>query len=386
MRPVASFLLFTLLGCAHLGPGAGARVDVLVIAPHPDDEVLLAAGVLGRAVREGRRAEVVLVTNGDRGCGRDGTQRQAESIDALAALGVAESAVHFLGYPDGHLSALGPSPLPAVERRLPDGTCGTGQTTWASRGADGRDEHRARTGAPATWTAEHLTGDLAALLARLRPRHVYLPHPLDEHPDHAMTYVYFRRALDRLPEAPLVHRGVVHAGACWPSDCATFYAPGEALPPLPAPLAAYAPPERLEVDAAWKLGLITRYRSQTGPAPTGDWLASFARRDEAFFPESYQRLGGRWVRAPLEETRVLAVVEGPGPLHEGVRVHGEPGVVRLVGEGGVEWARFARPPGALTLRIDPAPAAWEWSLFGPDGLIGVAVVPRSAASPAATSR
>lgn len=268
-------------------------VDVLIIAPHPDDEVLLAAGVMERAVKEGRRVAVILVTNGDYTCERDGYLRQAESVAALSSLGVPVGDVHFLGYPDGALSRLGRDPLGPMEHRDHAGRCIGRANTYVDRRAGHLDEHTARTGRPAEWTAEALTGDLEALLGRLKPREVYLPHGIDTHPDHAMTYVFFRRALDRMAETPaVVHRGIVHAGECWPSDCLHFLTPEAPTPPLPEPLAGYLPSERLPVDAQGKLMAISQYASQVSP-----WLGSFARRDEVFYPERYVRKAGRWVRA-----------------------------------------------------------------------------------------
>jgi len=288
-RSRAEFLLALLLlsACVRV-PTERQGVEVLVIAPHPDDEVLLAAGVMARAVREGRRVAVIIVTNGDYSCERDGYLREAESIAALEVLGVKQADVHFLGYPDGALSALSATPLAPMEHRDATGQCVARTGTYADRHAGRLDEHTARTGKPAEWTAEALTGDLAALIERLEPNEVYLPHEIDEHSDHAMTYVYFRKALDRLTRAPsIVHRGVVHAGECWPSDCVKYFTPELPTPPLPG---ALQPTERVAVDPLLKLAAIQKYTSQLSP-----WLTSFARKDEVFFPERYVREGNRWV-------------------------------------------------------------------------------------------
>lgn len=276
-----------------------AAVDVLVIAPHPDDEVLLAAGVMERAVREGRKVAVIIVTNGDYSCERDGYLREAESIAALRTLGVNETNVHFLGYPDGALAKLSPTPLPPMDHRDATGQCVARTGTYADRAAGRLDEHTARTGHPAEWTSDALTGDLHALLLRLAPTEVYLPHAIDEHPDHSMTYVYFRRALDLLSVAPaVVHRGVVHAGECWPSDCQRYFTPELPTPPLPR--TSSEPIERVSVDPFRKLAAIEKYTSQLSP-----WLTSFARKDETFFPETYVRERDRWVGVPKSKAPSL---------------------------------------------------------------------------------
>jgi LmbE family N-acetylglucosaminyl deacetylase len=292
-------------------PARDEAVEVLVVAPHPDDEVLIAGGVLARARKEGKRVAVVVVTNGDFTCERDGNVRQDETIAALASLGVAEDDVIFLGYPDGWLVDLGAAPLPPLARKMADGTCAKTGGTYAHRGAHRRDEHSARTGSPAPYTADALEEDLAAVLERVRPRDVYVTHPIDTHPDHAATYEYLRRALDRTNVTPpRIHRAIVHAGPCWPNGrsrdlpCPPVVVdPHAPWMPLPDPFGAYTPRELLPVvDPDAKLRAVGAYRSQFGDDPAHDWLLTFARAEEAFFPETLvddTSHPHRRVRAPL---------------------------------------------------------------------------------------
>jgi LmbE family N-acetylglucosaminyl deacetylase len=273
------------LSCIGRTAARAPGVDVLVIAPHPDDEVLMAGGVMAQAVRRGERVAVVLVTNGDLSCERDGNVRQAETIAALAAIGVGEENVRFLGYPDGHLAELSTTPL-EIERVGPDGRCARAATTWATRG-------KPRSGAPASLTSIALTDDLASVLGELRPRDVYLPHGFDLHPDHAMTYAFFRRALDLVDVAPRqTRRSIIHAPGCWPAtECERPLQLEAPMPPIPS---GAMPDERVAIDARLKLSWIGRYRSQLEGPLEQDWLASFARTDEVFFVETYVREGSRW--------------------------------------------------------------------------------------------
>lgn len=242
----------------------------------------MAAGVIDRAVKQGLRVEVVLVTNGDFTCKRDGRVRRAETLTALASLGVDESHVHFLGYPDGHLHELTVEPLPPIERISPTGACVRSNEVW---------------GGTKTITSTALTDDLTALLDRLRPADVYLPHGIDTHRDHAATAVFFRRAIDRLGFSTRAHRSVVHQRGepCWPGSCEAPYQPKAEMPPLPFPLDRYTANERLPVDAVWKLRLISAYPSQLDAPLEKDWLAGFARTNEVFFTERYVKRDGRMV-------------------------------------------------------------------------------------------
>jgi LmbE family N-acetylglucosaminyl deacetylase len=265
-----------------------------VLAPHPDDEVLIASELLRAAVHRHRPHTVLVMTNGDLSCDRDGHARQRETLAALAELGVLERDVRFLGYPDGWLDALGPEPFGPVPRRSADGSCGVGDHTYASHGVGGVDLHTARTGAPGAYVASGPVDDLAWLLARERPTEIVTTHGIDTHPDHAMTYAYLRRAIERTGIATRVLRAVVHQGPCWPN--------GNGLPPCPdvrltqgtpfpsfaPPLDRYAPGLRITSADGGVLAraAIAHYTTQLGsPNAEESWLSAFARTDEIFWPE-----------------------------------------------------------------------------------------------------
>lgn len=80
-------------------------LSVLVIAPHPDDEVLACGGTLALLRQRNCRVHVVVVTDGARGDPLNYSEedvairRAEESRSALRRLGIED--VHFLGYPDG---------------------------------------------------------------------------------------------------------------------------------------------------------------------------------------------------------------------------------------------------------------------------------------------
>ena len=85
--------------------GPSARGAVLILLAHQDDEI--AFSQLIAVVREqGRPVRVVYLTNGGAGP-QAPARRAAESVRALAALGVPRSEVRFLGtdlsIPDGEL-------------------------------------------------------------------------------------------------------------------------------------------------------------------------------------------------------------------------------------------------------------------------------------------
>lgn len=80
---------------------------LLVLAPHPDDEVIGCGGLLAQHLREGRSVRIVVATDGAQG--GDAAVRQEESRRALEVLGklagsTSTPALKFLGHADRALS------------------------------------------------------------------------------------------------------------------------------------------------------------------------------------------------------------------------------------------------------------------------------------------
>lgn len=119
-------------------PLEGERV--LVIAPHPDDEVIGCGGALARLARERREVHVLVLTDGAAGVDRpspgDVEKRERESRAGLAILGVRPP--EFLRLPDRQLGDHSAEVAEAIRQRLD----------------------------------------------RLRPDLLLVPSPLDLHPDH----------------------------------------------------------------------------------------------------------------------------------------------------------------------------------------------------------
>jgi LmbE family N-acetylglucosaminyl deacetylase len=338
---------------------------LLVVAPHPDDEVLMAGGTVAQWVAKGRQVEVVVITNGDLGCQRNGWRRQRESIAALRQLGLAEAHVHFLGYPDGALDQLGPTPLPPRPRRDAHGRCvfATGSYGWA--GEAHQEEHRRRTGQPAPYTDAALQEDLESVLKRFVPTVVVVPHDVDEHPDHVATTVWVRRALASSGMQPTLWRAMVHAGPVWPHTAqGPAFAPAQLLPPLPPPLDGYAPTLRWPIDVQVKTAALLAYQSQfDAPFPL-DWLASFAKAEEAFFIE------------PPNAWRH----ENVGPLPQ---LEWHAGQAHLkVGRG--VWRSWPAPQ-PLRAAVRQVGGYVEVGVFGKAGWVGEAIVPAMLWQPAQAS-
>lgn len=89
---------------------------VVIVAPHPDDEVIGCGGLIARLVARGNAPHIVALTGGEgshRGCcklpaGDIKQARRGLTRQALQILGVPAQNLHELDFPDGGISAQSP--------------------------------------------------------------------------------------------------------------------------------------------------------------------------------------------------------------------------------------------------------------------------------------
>jgi LmbE family N-acetylglucosaminyl deacetylase len=127
-------------------------MNVLVIAPHPDDECIGCGGTICRHVERGDKVSAVFLTSGELGLKHLAKEeawriREKEARRAGKILGLAE--LHFLRRRDWFLSE----------------------------------------------EVEPAAADLAPILERLKPELIYLPHENEWHPDHKASLSIVRAVL-----------------------------------------------------------------------------------------------------------------------------------------------------------------------------------------------
>jgi len=200
----------------------------LFVSPHDDDLCVGAGMLIQAAVQAQVDVHVLVVTDGCMGyCREDQAEgiveiRRRETLESFSILGVPESNVTYIGYPDGGL-------VPYIGRRL------------ARTGEQGLEGHVG------------LQNAFTYYLRKFRPSRVFVPTHTDLHPDHQITNSELMISL-------------FHAsGAIWPEL-------GPPLKPFPklGELAVYcdfSEPPNLEIigdDRAFqtKLAGIEAYRSQ----------------------------------------------------------------------------------------------------------------------------
>jgi len=219
---------------------SGSRI--LVVSPHPDDEVLATGGLIKQALDEHRRVKVVIILSGESGkrlamkifggggpfadCRKVAAMRVAESEAAARKLGVPASDLLFLGYPDGCLNTLW-------------------NTDWdysmLHRGLNGCDRSpypfAYEKGAP--YCGQNVVKNLSSVIRDFKPTTVVYPSAQDAHHDHWAANAFVQYTLARLRYRANEYTYLVHTRD-FPDPEA--YDPGDKL----------LPPRELGGGAAWR--------------------------------------------------------------------------------------------------------------------------------------
>jgi len=220
-------------------------VDALIIAPHPDDEALMSAGIIYRYVKQKREIRVVIITNGDAEGSVAGLRRQAETVNAMAMLGLREEDIIFLGYPDQGLFEIVRA---SDEGKVFTSVDGLRSETFGEHGLGKKDWHSFQFGTSAKYTKGNLVSDLLLVMKMYPPRDIFTTAAEDVHPDHSSTYLLVEGILQQfhLKDVKL-HKTIIHNTV------------GDG--PWPNPAEDSGVPERFEPESRFLLPPISRNTS-----------------------------------------------------------------------------------------------------------------------------
>ncbi|MCX5704838.1 MAG: PIG-L family deacetylase [Candidatus Omnitrophica bacterium] len=267
---------------------------ILILAPHPDDEVLGCAGVIQAALKAGAEVRVAFLTNGEHNelafivfkkkiplqqkeFINLGEVRRSESEKSAKLLGLKESDLIFLGYPDfGTFTIF--SRYWETDRPY---------KTILTRISKVPYKNNLSFGAP--YVGESILNDLKKVFTSYKPNKIFVSHPADVNGDHRALYLFLKVALLDLAKdgsKPAVYPYLVHCVG-WPLP--RHYHPELELTPAG---------KFLESDLDWsslsltkdrvenKYKAILMHKSQT--ASSAFYLLSFIRKNELFsdYPEA----------------------------------------------------------------------------------------------------
>ncbi|HSB96067.1 MAG TPA: PIG-L family deacetylase [Spongiibacteraceae bacterium] len=233
------------LGCLlALHASLSSAAGLLVVAPHPDDDLLIAAGVIANAKARGDQVKVVFVTNGDFNGETSGLLREGEAVNAQLYLGTSEDDLIFLGYPDGGLTTMANGYPNATDAYWGPNNR---STTYGDHGLGHADYHTYQFGVPALYNRANVVADLQSIIETYLPDHIITTAEYDRHPDHSITFELVKNAIDGAVAAHAGYDPSLHKALVW----ADYIGENPAWPNLIDPTAYLSEPPNMASEENW---------------------------------------------------------------------------------------------------------------------------------------
>lgn len=182
---------------------------VLILAPHPDDEILSCAGIIQKAKKSGAKIKILYVTEGEHNpisliaykqkfifknkqkeFIRLGKIRTQESVEATSLLGVSRSDLIFLDYPDSGIMSI-------FTTHWGKGNEYIDSLTGLSHSAKGEGMIP-----QAPYIGDAIIYEIKKVIKEFVPTKIFCSHPLDRHSDHIGVYLFLKVSLWELKELP----------------------------------------------------------------------------------------------------------------------------------------------------------------------------------------
>ena len=226
----ASFVqtVWSTLCLCCLGIGQ-AHAGNLVVSPHPEDDVIFAAGVIYRSVGLDE-VTIVHMSNGDFNGVAVGLARQAEAVNAsVSNLGTTEDNLIFLSYPDTWFREIFNNYQSASSQFFTPAGQGV---TYGNRGLGRADYHTFRFGSAAQYNYANIVADLDSIIDTYRPAHIYTTSEFDTDFDHKITYRAVKSAIASVRIRDAQYNPVVHSTIIWTADPDRWPTNSDPLQPL----------------------------------------------------------------------------------------------------------------------------------------------------------
>jgi len=188
-----------------------SKSRVLILAPHPDDEVLALGGLISEFSKRKIFLKIVYLTNGDGNPSlfwRDkeikfspakfvetGKERINEAIEAVKSLGCWRKNLVFLGYPDNCLFSMW---------RYPQNLA-VSKTTKLNHSPYSFSFRKRR-----EYRGINIVADIKVLLKKFKPTIVFIPHQKESNLDHRAVSFFFKKAVEDNNWTGQIYQYLVH--------------------------------------------------------------------------------------------------------------------------------------------------------------------------------
>lgn len=281
---------------------AAGKLDLMVIAPHPDDETLCCAGTIMQVLEQGKTVGVITLTNGD-GYPQAAShisnvephkltsehflalasQRQQWAEQALTLIQFPSDYHLFLGFPDGGLATMYKAKDNVLYTQV---LTGKNSTYRAYK----QDYRTSKTGKAAPYQRTAVLQDLIELIQQYQPKTILVTDEADSHSDHQAAFWYIKDALIASQHRASVQTYLIHNGEghVWPypykldlnSRYQSHITEGKQIPE-----GIHWPPDiRTQLtakQAKTKLEMINQFKAEIDLDK--DYMHAFAKSEEIFW-------------------------------------------------------------------------------------------------------
>lgn len=193
---------------------------ILIVAPHPDDEILGAGGLIQQAVKSGKKVYIVFATNGDANketfrsfirlpvtpasFRKLGEIRHLEALRVAKRLGNPENRLYFLCFPDTVILQIARNKNPNQVFRSPATLLTCAKYSFAFR-------------RNAPYKKATVISLIVQILRKIKPKTILVTHQADTNPDHRSAPYLLSKALHITKMSPLILKYLIHYPK-WPTS------------------------------------------------------------------------------------------------------------------------------------------------------------------------
>lgn len=257
--------------------------NIVLFAPHQDDEILSACLFLERMKSQHFNVSVIFATNGDANGPCEGKIRAEESLYALSEIGIEEKDIYFMGYGDtGYQSESSFLYRIYLSNDMYINTTPYSDKTYHPLGL--KTFHSFIFGNEAVYNRKNFVLDINTIINYLEPDILILPSAYDSHFDHKALAFFFNDILRNIRKSFTVYSYLIHSGndIVWPDrDNIFFSCPSKISNSLWNTRKNF---EFSDADVERKRNVINIFNSQS-PKKFNNYLISFAKKEEFFLLE-----------------------------------------------------------------------------------------------------
>lgn len=257
--------------------------NIVLFAPHQDDEVISAFLYLDEQKQKGNKISVIFATNGDYKGREVAAIRAKESIEALSRIGLSKDNIYFMGYADTGMRSTRSFLFRLYHSEIKQ-VLSAPYSNSTYHPLNGQTVHHIFYGKETPYTKDSFFYDIQMIIEFLRPDVLLIPSCLDFHGGHQVLGKIILEIVKNNHLRISIYSYLIHAGDdwMWPNrDGNTFLCPKVISEQMWKRRIIFSYPEN---KVEQKKEAIQVFITQQ-PTSQNGYLNSFAKEEEIFWIE-----------------------------------------------------------------------------------------------------